>query len=141
MKKMVGLALITLVLTGCNEDYVKEVKSSPVTNYAALSYQEILDNRKLCTAVEWRSESVRNTPTVFYTCTLKNEDGVNRAEKIVWEKSRAMNGFTIVSQTLEEYDENGETKVIELDVQKLMYGAVYDLIDMKKYLKLHFITQ
>lgn len=141
LKHKIGL-IAALLLVGCDsQDYINEVKQERAINYSALTNQEIFENRKLCIATEWRAEKIRNTPTVHYTCTLKNEDGISRAEKIVWERNRAWNGFALVSHVLEEYNDAGETQTIQLNLNNLMDSAVYDTGDLKKYLTLHLANK
>lgn len=138
MKRFLGLAFLSCFLLGCNDDYVEQVKSDPVLNYSALTYGDVLDKRKLCESVQWTSEKIRNTPTVTYTCRLRNNGTATFSEVWVWENSRAMNGFDLKEARFIQVDTAGEETTQTLDFTQLMYAAVYDLTDMGRYLELHF---
>lgn len=141
IKRAIGVAIVSLFLIGCDEDYTQKVKADSVLNYSALTYGEVLDKRKLCESVTWHSEKVRNTPTVTYTCILRSDDDTTLSETLVWENSRAMNGFALKDIHLTQVDKDGYETMVMLDATRFMYGAVYDLVDMEKYRKLHLLTK
>ena len=73
MKYALGVALATLILTGCGEDEVELVKNYTLPDFKSMSIGSAIEGSKICKNITWSKEENRGLKTVKMLCDVDVE--------------------------------------------------------------------
>ena len=73
MKYALGVALATLILTGCGEDEVELVKNYTLPDFKSMSIGTAIEGSKKCKSIAWSKEENGGLKTVKMVCDVDVE--------------------------------------------------------------------
>lgn len=119
MKKFLAIAVATALLTGCGDTAIEQVQNLSIENKVEYTYGKVLNNRRVCEKIDWKSDTVDGISTVTYSCLL------NKGKKFI---NYDQNEVEVMKKKVTaEFLENVKT------VHKLKYDvAVKDLEEANK---------
>ena len=121
MKKIIPIALASVLLLGCSNPDVEAVKESRMQNYPDFTVTQAFDNRHVCKKTEWLSkEDDRKREIVQYRCYFngvqeaytdyanlaieeaKNADSIIRIDQLLEDKREALDKANLRLKDAEE---------------------------------------